>query len=676
MAAIYEDNTVQASPSQPARPADRPVSDMDAAELATAIRFHNHQYFVKNAPIISDTAFDRFVQRLKELAPDHPVLSELVEGIVDGAGLFEHNTPMLSLDKAYDAAEVAKWSASFEGEVIEAPKIDGIAASLHYGPDGALVAAVTRGDGRKGELFTANARYIASIPQQIPWGPAEVRGEVYMPLSVFRARFATAGFSNPRNTTAGAIKQKVPTKTADYGLSFFVYAVRGTPAEHSFASLSEGFDWASGQGFNVVPWQRIARDGFQGGWSVWNDKRSVIDFELDGVVYSADRLDEQARLGETAHHPRWAIAFKFQGESGETTIRAIEWSVSRSGAITPVAFVEPVTLSGASVTRCSLHNLSILRNLGANAGARVVAMRRGGVIPHIEAVLEPGPEPVVIPDTCPVSGHPTVMVGDVLMCSAPNECSAARLGTLTHFLSTVEIEGFGPKIVSRLLDGGFVNEPVDFYHLTVDTLAGLERLGRKSAQNLYNEVQQKRVIALPLFLQALGIDDLGSTASRKVAETFSTLDAVRAADEAAIAAIFGLGEITAASIRTGLDDQSEVIDRLLQEVRVSDHIIATQPTVERSDDDPVVGRSFVFTGKLASSDRKTAQSHVIVRGGQTPDDVIKTLDYLVVGDDGSPLLGAGGTKSSKQKKAEKLQGQGSTVQIISETDFRKMLGLD
>ncbi len=663
-------------PERPPRPPTKALTDMGVDELAAAVRFHNYLYFVENAPEIEDPAFDRLTERLKALSPGHPALAELTEGIADTAGLFSHKTPMLSLDKAYDEAGVLKWAVSFEGGIVEAPKIDGIAASLHYDETGALMAAVTRGDGRQGELFTANARFIPSIPQRIPWGPAEVRGEVYMPLSVFRSRFQSEGFSNPRNTAAGAIKQKEPSKTADYGLGFFVYSVRDTPADHSFASLSEGLEWAAGQGFTVVPWRAATREDIHAGWLSWMERRAGLDFELDGVVYSADRISEQVRLGETAHHPRWAIAYKFQGESGETVIREIEWSVSRSGAITPVAHIAPIVLSGASVSRCSLHNLAILRTLGANVGARVVAMRRGGVIPHIERVVEPGPDPVEVPERCPVSGHPTVIDGDVLMCSAPEACGAARLGTLSHFLRTLGIEGFGPKIISRLMEGGHVREPADFFRLTADTLAGLDRLGRKSAQNLVAEVKARRRVPLAAFLEALGVDDLGAVAARKVAETFTRLSAVRAASVADLAAIHGLGEITARAIRTGLDARAALIDDLLTVLVVDDHVEApAAPVVVADPDDPVAGKSFVFTGRLASFDRKTAQSHVTARGGTTPDDVHKHLDFLVVGDDGSPLLG-GGAKSSKQKKAEKLQEAGAPVRIITEGEFRRMVGLD
>ena len=349
--------------------------------------------------------------------------------------------------------------------------------------------------------------------------------------------------------------------------------------------------------------------------------------------------------------------------------------MSRSGAITPVAVVEPITLSGASVSRCSLHNLAILRTLGASVGARVVAMRRGGVIPHIEAVLEPGPAPAPIPDRCPISGHPTEVHGDVLMCSEPHHCPAARLGTLDHFLKVVSIDGFGPKILTMVVERGWVREPADFYRLRAEDLAGLERLGRKSAQNLVASIESKRQIPLATFLAALGVDDLGQVAAQKVADAFKTLPGVMAASEADIAGIHGLGEITARSIRSGLDHRRELVAGLTEVVTVTDFVPAPVASVVTSPDDPLAGKSFVFTGKLQSFDRKTAQGLVRARGGTTPEDVSKGLDFLVIGDEGSPLLGGTGAeaKSSKQKKAEKLIADGAPIQIMSERDFRVMV---
>jgi len=668
---MADDLPLFSAPPKFPQPADKAAADMTVEELAAAVRYHNWRYFELADPQISDYAFDVLTRRLKAVAPEHPALAELVASGSDER-LF-HDEPMLSLDKAYDAATVLKWAASFEGNLIEAPKIDGLAASLKYDERGVLVHAVTRGDGVRGELFTKNAMYIAAIPKTVPptGKPFEVRGEVFLPVSVFKSRFAGT-FASPRNTCAGAIKQKDPARTADYALSFFTYGVRG----RDDATLSEGLAFAASIGFPIVPFAQRTRDEIQAGYDAWLAARDTVDYELDGVVYTADSLAEQRRLGETAHHPRWAIAFKFQGESGTSTIVDIEWSVSRSGYITPVAVIEPVTLSGASVTRCSLHNLQILRNLGANIGAKVVAMRRGGVIPHIESVLEPGPEPVVIPDRCPASGHPTVVHGDFLACSEPHHCSAARLGTLEHWLKAVDIEGFGPKIIAQVVERGWVDKPGDVYRLKLEDLESLDRLGRKSAENLIHAVRARKRIPLGTFLVALGADGLGWVAAKKVAETFGSLARVMAATEDEIAAIYGLGEITAKLIRDGIQVRSDIIADLLSVVVVED---AAPPApaaviVDLDPNDPVRGRSFVFTGKMATMKREDAQAAVVGRGGTAPDDVSKKLDYLVIGDEASALTG-GGDKSSKHKKADKLVKDGAALKIISEADFRVLLGL-
>ena len=654
----------------PPRPVDKPIADMTVDELAVAVRYHNWRYFELADTEISDYAFDALTRRLKALAPEHPALAELM-GTTSEDKIF-HDAPMLSLDKAYDVATVEKWAASFEGAIIEAPKIDGMAASLKYDAEGKLVHATTRGDGVRGELFTKNAMFIDAIPKQVPGTgkPFEIRGEVFLPISVFKARFAGT-FASPRNTCAGAIKSKEPQRTADYSLSFFTYSVRG----RDDASLSESLAWAASVGFPVVPYVLRERGDIQVGYDEWLAKRTDIDFELDGVVYTADVCSEQRRLGETSHHPRWAIAFKFQGESGTSTIVDIEWSVSRTGAITPVAIIEPVTLSGASVTRCSLHNLQIIRNIGASIGARVVAMRRGGVIPHIESVLEPGPAPVVIPDRCPASGHPTMIVGDFLMCSEPHHCPAARLGTLEHWLKAVDVEGFGPKIIQQVVERGWVKGPADVYRLTQEDLESLDRLGRKSAQNLIAAVAARKRIPLQTFLAALGVDGLGWVVAKKVGDAFVSLSRVMAATEADIAAIHGLGEITARSIRTGLDVRSDIIADLLKVVTVEDaNPAAAAPVVASDPSDPVAGRSFVFTGKMATMKREDAQAAVKARGGLAPEDVNKKLDYLVIGDEASALTG-GGERSSKHKKADKLVTDGAPLRIISEADFRVLIGL-
>ncbi|MCB9786355.1 MAG: NAD-dependent DNA ligase LigA [Deltaproteobacteria bacterium] len=652
----------------PPRPPERPVDALSVDELAQAVRYHNWRYFTLAEPEISDLAFDALTRRLAELAPSHPALFELVTDTASGEKVV-HAEPMLSLDKCYDDATLLAWAKGFDGPVTQTPKIDGVAASLRYDARGRLVAAVTRGDGTRGESFLANAGYIDAIPKMLSGPPldasVEVRGELYMPLSVFRA--LEGGFSNPRNTTAGAIKQKDPSRTAVYGLHFFAYDVRG-PA---FETEMEKVAWASAHGLVPVETERLDTDAMAAGYARWQARRDALDFEVDGVVYKADRLDEQARLGFTAHHPRFAIAYKFQGDSATSTLEEVQWSVSRTGTITPVGIIEPVELSGAMVSRCSLHNLAIVEQLGLSIGATVLATRRGGVIPHIESVVEPGIAPIVIPLTCPSCDEPTVVDGDFLRCSRPSRCPDVIRGTLEHFVKAVEIDGFGPKVVAQLVQQGLVAEPADFYRLSVEALMPLERMGETLAGRLVGNIQARRTLGLATFLRSLGIDDLGQVVSETLAQQLRTLDAVLAAEVATLEEIHGVGETIARSVVEGLTERRPMIDALLAEVRVEDAAEASAPA-ERSDDDPIAGRSFVFTGALLTMPREAAQKLVRERGGLTPSSVTKTLDYLVIGDKDSPLLGEG-KLSTKHKAADRLVAAGAPLRIIRESEFQAML---
>ena len=653
----------------PPRPVDKPSSAMSVEELAAAIRYHNWRYFSENAPEISDTQFDLLTRRLKELNPEHPVLAELT---ASGQGdKIRHASPMLSLDKCYTEEELEGWiferragdsERRFEGKVVETPKVDGVAASFRYDERGRLVAAVTRGDGSVGESFLPNARFIEEIPKEIPDGPAEVRGELYMRLSVFDD--FKEDFSNPRNTTAGAIKQKDPRATARYRLSFFTYDV----LQRAFATEAEKAVWITSQGLQAVESRLIAVGEIQSGYDAWLTKRHEVDYETDGVVYKVNQSSEQRRLGATAHHPRYAIAYKFQGDSGTTRVKEIEWSVSRTGTITPVAIVEPIELSGAMVSRCSLHNLAIVAELGISVGASVIAMRRGGVIPHIESVTEPGPEALSIPATCPSCGGPTEEKGDFLSCSQPLSCPATRRGTLEHFVKAVEIDGFGPKVMAQLIESGLVSTPADLYRLRPLDLVTLERMGDILARKLVANVDQRRNLPLAVFLRAMGIEEIGKTVAGVLSEHFRTLEALRSTSADLLLSIEGVGPSIAASVVRGLAERRELIDQLLDVVQVEDWTPSTP--VEGAG--PFAGKSVVFTGALATIDRKGAQKKVRELGGQTPSGVTKDLDYLVVGDKGSPLLGQG-SKSSKQKKAERYVNEGSELEIISETRFRELV---
>ena len=653
----------------PSPPPDKPGDAMTVDELAAAVRYHNHRYFELADPVIDDYAFDALAQRLQALAPDHPALSELTP-VVGGAGdKVAHDEPMLSLDKCYDGETLARWAATFEGKVIESPKIDGVAASLKYGADGRLALAVTRGDGRRGEAFTANARHIEDLPTRIADGPVEVRGEVYLRLSVFRS--LAGDFSNPRNTAAGAIKQKDPGRTADYRLTFFLYDVVG----RDFETETDKRDWAGAQGFAVAEARAIDRAEMQAGYERWLARRGELDYEIDGVVYRADRVSEQRRLGLTAHHPRYAIAYKFQGDSGRSTLVDVVWSVSRTGVITPVAIIDPIELSGALVTRCSLHNLAILRKLDVSLGATVVAVRRGGVIPHIEAVIEPGERPVTPPSACPSCGSETVEDGDVLTCSRPADCPDVRLGTLQHFCKAAEIDGFGPKVVAQLIERGLVRTPADLYDLDPAALMGLDRMGERSARKLVASVQARRRLPLATFLRALGVDDLGDVVSELLAGECRTLDGCLAATEDQLTAVHGIGPITARAITAGLARRADLVAALRDRIAIDEHLPSTASAGATSAADPIAGRSFVFTGRLATLSRKEAQQLVRRRGGTTPAGVARDLDVLVVGDDASALADAG-DKSGKHRAAEHLVADGAPIRIISESAFLDMVGAE
>lgn len=660
------------------------LHELDGDALEVLVRRANREYWDENAPTLPDPLYDRIVEALRNLRPDSPELLSLGPAPAEVPVLEEeeairlppaerlgtpvrHAHPMLSLDKCYGEEDLSAWAQKFEGGIIAMPKMDGVACSLRYDERGRLVLAATRGSGTEGEDITVNALAIEDIPESLPpgRGPLEVRGEIFMRLSVF-ADFS-ADYSNPRNLTAGAIKNKDVEKSRAYRLSFFAYALEGDEPD----SESEKFALLHAMGFPSAV-REIDRDALQSAFDEWSRHRPELDYEIDGVVYRAASVAEQRRLGATAHHPRWSIAYKFQGDTGVTRLADVQWSVSRTGRITPVALLQPIELSGAKISRASLHNLSRLRDLGLTRDCKVEVTRRGGVIPMVERVAEAGAdgEPFEIPTACPACSSPVEILQDreaeFLQCTRPEECVVARLGELEHFVKIVGIDGFGPKIITKAVDAGLLSVPADYYRLTVEQLSSFERLGRRSAQNLVDEVEAHRVVELPVFLQALGIDHLGRQYALLLATNFGSLARVRTVTREELLEIRGIKDAIADSLVSGLEKRAEMIDELLSEVSVPAFEAPAQP---ESEDGPLAGKSFLFTGTLEKLDRKSAQTKVQAAGGSAANSVTKTLDYLVVG--------AGrGQKSSKQKKAEKLVADGAPLQIISEEDFLRMIGED
>lgn len=645
--------------------------DLSIEELEKEIRRHNRLYFELQKPEISDYEFDRLCERLKKLKPDSPALAEIP---IDAAPekVFKkvrHTSEMLSLDKCYDEEDLEDWAAKFEGDVIAMPKIDGLATELRYDDKGHLILGVTRGDGLVGEDITANVRMIRDIPQKIDLPrplltkegregrSIEIRGEIYMSLSVFARH--KGSFANPRNLAAGAVKQKNPRKTRDYELSFLGYDLLGVDAqiEEEKFKLLKSFR---------IPTTEVcltAKDQMKRVHEHFLATRNDRDYETDGVVFKANRVDEQRRLGFTAHHPRYAIAFKFQGDTGVTTLRDVEWSVARTGVITPIGVVDPVKLSGASVTRVTLHNLGLMRALGLREGSKVVMMRRGGVIPKLESVAEPGQGKAFdYPKTCPSCDCPTEIKDDFLYCTNIRGCRRAKTHELEHFAKTAGIDNFGQKLIERLYDNGFVQDPFDFYTLKKENLLELERMGDVLADKLIANVQSHKKFPLPVFLRSLGIREVAHHASKILAEHYGTLEALMKAPEEEISAIHTIGPVIAREVVEGLQAKKPLIEKLRRYVEVE------KADSKKPPPGPLSGKKFVFTGSLLTMERSKAQKLVEEKGGEAAEGVSKDLDYLVVGDGG----GAGG----KLEKAEKIRQKGGKLEILSEKSWKKMMELD
>jgi DNA ligase (NAD+) len=648
------------------------LKGLTVAELERELRHHNKLYWDDNAPEISDYDYDRLVNRLKAIAPSSPVLDDLgaskpkaVDLAVGDAPPVRHKARMLSLDKCYSNEELMKWTRDFEGKVVMSPKFDGSACSLHYDDNGELVLAATRGDGEVGENITANVRTIKDIPGKIAGRGWEVRGEIYMRLSVFQ-KYKDA-FANPRNLAAGALKHKDSRRSEAYGLSFAAYDLVGT--DHG--TESEKMDALASVGFAPIERRVLDKSQLVAGYEELALRRSTLDFEIDGVVFKVDRVDEQKRLGATSHHPRYAIAYKFQGDSGTTIIREIEWSVSRSGAITPVALIDPVTLSGATVTRASLHNTGFIDKLGLTKNATVVVMRRGGVIPNVEFVAKAGEVALEVPTHCPSCGGLVRRDGDFLFCAQPRACRSAVIGQLSHYADVVGMLGFGDSLLAGAFDRGILKRPMDFYQLTERRLLTLDRTGSRLAKRLLREVDRARKLDLATFLRAFGMHEIGKTVSVLLAEKFETLEKIFTVDELDLSSIHGIGPVIAKHAVSELALMREEIletSKHVELVALSDRPAASAAEMTRHGAlATLAGLSFVFTGSLATMKRAEAERMVKDRGAIAADTVTKQLHYLVVGGQRTE------EKSSKEKLADKWIEQGAKLQVIDEKTFLAMV---
>ena len=672
-------------------------------ELRSLIRHHDERYHTLDDPEISDADYDALVRELRALEAEHPDLvtpdspTQRVGGRISATfEPVEHHVPMMSLDNAMDADELRSWAErvvkGLEGETptfVCELKFDGLAMSLRY-EDGRFVRAATRGDGRVGEDVTANVATIDDVPDRIGADGVplpsviEVRGEVYMTTSAFERlneRAAAAGekpFVNPRNSAAGSLRQKDPSKTAERELSFWSYQLGqlefadGGTTPPELTTHRDEFAYIESLGFpvdsHVTALESI--DAVAEHCLDWQQRRHDLDFEIDGVVIKVDDKAQRERLGFTSRAPRWAIAYKFPPEERTTTLLGIEVSVGRTGRATPFAVLDPVFVGGSTVKMATLHNQDQVQVKDVRPGDTVIVRKAGDVIPEVVGpVIVEGaerPEPWVFPTDCPVCGTPLVRPeGEAdTRCVAP-DCPAQRDQKITYFATrgAMDIEGLGEQMVEKLTTAGLVDDPADLYALTVEQLVSLERVGETSATNLVAEIDRSKHRPLPKFLTALGVRHLGPAASAALVAEFHTVDEIMSKTVEELAAVDGVGDVIASTVQNwfaqdanrayiekfraaGVDFGDPEAARLAAEARA-----AIPQTLE--------GRTVVVTGTLSGHTREEAGEAITLRGGKNPNSVSKKTYALVVGD--SP-------GASKLTKAESLG-----VPILDEAAFELLL---
>ncbi len=608
------------------------------AELREQIRHHDYRYYVEARPEIADTEYDALVRELRELeaafpdlvTPDSP--TQRVGGQPED--LFrpvEHKSAMLSLDNAVTADELREWEARLRRAVPGAafeyvcePKIDGLGVALLY-QHGRFVRGATRGDGRVGEDITANLRTIRSLPMTLRGRLAEVpelevRGEVFMPRAEFERlnraleEAGEATFANPRNAAAGSVRQKDPAVTARRPLDLFVYHLSDARAL-GFATY-----WDTLQAL------REAR---------LEAERDRLGYDADGAVIKVDSLEQQWRLGSTTHHPRWAIAYKFAARQATTRVLAIEVQVGKTGALTPVAKLEPVELAGVVIRNVSLHNEDEIRRKDVRVGDTVLIERAGDVIPYVVQVVAarrpPDAVPFVFPDRCPACGHPAARLpGEAHWRCLNSACPAQFKERLKHFGSrrAMDIEHLGDAVIEHLVDRGLVKDFADLYHLTVEQLAELPRLGPKSADNLVRAIQASKTRGLARLLNALGIRLVGERVATLLAARFGSMERLMAAPVETLREVHGIGEEIAQSVRRFFDDPTNVaVVRRLAEAGV---VMAEAGHTEGPR--PLAGKTFVLTGTLQSLTREGARDLIERLGGRVTSAVSRKTDYVVVGE--------------------------------------------
>jgi DNA ligase (NAD+) len=656
---------------------------MNAKEEILALRKkieeYNYAYHVLDKPVIEDYEYDQLTVRLKVLEREHPELitpdspTQKVGGKPSAAFTpVAHEVPLESLNDVFSFEEILAFgervggAALNEGYLIE-PKIDGLSVALYY-DNGVLVCGATRGDGVTGEDVTDNLRTIKSLPQTLANAPEHlaVRGEVYMPRAVFRELNEEREINgeqllaNPRNAAAGSLRQLDPKIAAQRRLDLLIFNIQAIKGRE-FKTHEKSLEYLRELGFHVIKGDKFASVEDCLRQIEWlGDNRETLEYDIDGAVIKLNSLQARANLGSTSKAPRWALAYKYPPERKETKLLGITIQVGRTGVLTPKAVVEPVRLAGTTVTNATLHNEDFIRDKDIRIGDTVILQKAGEIIPEVlEVVLDKRPEDAKsfsFPEFCPECSSAVVRDegGAALRCTGA-ECPAQRLRNIVHFASrnAMDIEGLGIAVVQQLLDAGLIQTSADLYYLDAQLLASLPRFGKKSAENLMNAIEKSKDNDLSKLLNALGILQVGQSASKSLAEHFGTLAALQAASTEELIAVGDVGAVTAGNITDWF--QSPQSRHLLK--RLADAGVNMTSRAVKTDN-RFAGQTFVLTGALKNYTREEAGDIIIRHGGSVSSSVSKKTAWVLAGEDAG----------SKLTKAVSLG-----VSIITEADFENMM---
>jgi DNA ligase (NAD+) len=667
------------SPSQP-NPDDR------IRELVEALNEHDYRYRVLAAPTISDQEFDERLQELQDLESQHAELivaesptQRVGSDLTKSFNTVAHPTPMLSLDNTYSEEEVVEFDTRLRRDLPDEEitysaelKIDGVALSLIY-EDGLLVRGVTRGDGTQGEDITPNVRTIRSIPIRLRGSlrDCEVRGEAYLDHAAFAAINKEREdreeplFANPRNSAAGSLKLQDPALVAHRNLSYFAYALHGDAigTDSHFDRLT----LLAESGFAVNPERKRLADAPEiiSYWRTHGTKRNELSYDIDGVVIKLDSRRLQEELGTTSKAPRWAMAFKFSAEQAETKLEKVGLQVGRTGTITPVAHLEPVLVAGTTVARATLHNFEELARKDIREGDTVIIEKGGDIIPKVVSVVESvrdrDAQPYVLPTHCPSCRNPLVSDEEEVAVRCPNvSCPAQLKGNIRHFAgrTAMDIEGLGSALVDQIVEAGLVADVGDLYTLTADQLAGLERMGSKSAENVIEAISQSRTQTLDRLLFGLGIRHVGATVARSLAGAFRSLDALKDASEEALLEVDEIGPIIVQSLKEHLGNNRNL--SVVEKLKQAGMAVESEEPDASGEPRLLEGLTVVVTGTLELWGRTEIQEVIRKHGGKTTSSVSKKTDLVVAGE----------AAGSKKAKAEALE-----IEILDEQGFAKRIGL-